>query len=201
MFMQYIVGLLVAGLCLSSSAPAPEDCPPLVAPLPLDEPSKILGRWIFIEGFTDHKMYDTILKTVNSSWISITPSTSSNNNSLILLDNDKTNGKCNMSASNLTISGNTVKFVHDTYSGVFQTLPTCPECLLLDINSTMKELDAPIHSLYILARSPVLNDSDLEVFRKQAECLQFPQNPSFHYDPKQELCPDGEVKNVISPPP
>uniref|UniRef100_A0A667YJD2 Apolipoprotein M n=1 Tax=Myripristis murdjan TaxID=586833 RepID=A0A667YJD2_9TELE len=76
MCVRFSVCFLLAGLYLSSSAPTPEDCDPLLTPLPLDDRTKLLGRWNFIAGFTDSEMFDSILKTVNSSWINFTSSPS-----------------------------------------------------------------------------------------------------------------------------
>uniref|UniRef100_UPI003AAA2B50 uncharacterized protein n=1 Tax=Centroberyx gerrardi TaxID=166262 RepID=UPI003AAA2B50 len=199
MFLRYSVYFLIAGLYLSSSAPTPEDCQRLVKPLPLDDLTKMHGRWNFITGFTDHEMFDAILKTVDSSWILVKPSPSSNN-TLIMAEENLINGKCNSSTAIMTVAGDTVHVAHeDNTNSSFQMLPACAECQLLLINSTVKEVDAPIRSLYMLGRSSALEESHLETFRQQAECLGFSQPPNFHYDPKKGSIPAAASRPLKGP--
>ncbi|XP_071375295.1 saxitoxin and tetrodotoxin-binding protein 1-like [Centroberyx affinis] len=196
MFLRYSVYFLIAGLYLSSSAPTPEDCQRLLTPLPLDDLTKMHGRWNFITGFTDHKLFEDILKTVDSSWILVKPSPSSNN-TLIMAEENLMNGKCNTSTAVMTVVGDTVNVAHENnISSTFQMLPSCADCELLLISSTIKEVDTPIRSLYMLGRSSALEESDVETLRQQAECLGFSQPPNFHYDPKNEFCPEVEVQKT-----
>ncbi|XP_078146335.1 saxitoxin and tetrodotoxin-binding protein 1-like [Centroberyx gerrardi] len=192
MFLRYSVYFLIAGLYLSSSAPTPEDCQRLVKPLPLDDLTKIHGRWNFIEGFTDHQMFDSILKTLDSFWMSLSSSPSSNN-TLIANQQIMLNGTCSGSIYNMIVVDNTIHVAHETDNSTFQILQSCADCLLFNINSTVKDVDIQIHTLYILGRLSALEESDLKTFRQQAECLGFSQTPNFHYDPKKDFCPAVEV--------
>ncbi|XP_071386516.1 saxitoxin and tetrodotoxin-binding protein 2-like [Centroberyx affinis] len=172
MFLRYSVYFLIAGLYLSSSAPTPEDCQRLLTPLPLDDLTKIHGRWNFIEGFTDHQMFESILKMVDSFSMTVSSPPSSNN---ILTINQQ-----------IMIR---LLSLDEKDNSTFQILPNCADCLVFSINTTVKDVDAQIHTLYILGRSSVLEESDLKTFRQQAECLGFSQPPNFHYDPKKAQRP------------
>uniref|UniRef100_A0A667Y8H5 Apolipoprotein M n=1 Tax=Myripristis murdjan TaxID=586833 RepID=A0A667Y8H5_9TELE len=109
MCVRFSVCFLLAGLYLSSSAPTPEDCDPLVTPEPLNH-TKLLGRWNIIAGFSDHKLFISLLKTVNSSWMEFTPSPSSND-TWLLAEENMFDGKCNSSRATVTIDGNIAKLV------------------------------------------------------------------------------------------
>ncbi|XP_071386515.1 toll-like receptor 13 [Centroberyx affinis] len=195
MFLRYSVYFLIAGLYLSSSAPTPEDCQRLVTPLPLENLTKIHGRWNFIEGFTDHEIFDSILKTLDSHWCRITPSPSSNN-TLTLFEENMMNGKCHNSVHNMTVIGDTMVFTHYNNKSTAHMLQACADCLVLSYNSTVGDMDVSIRSHNILGRSSALEESDLETFRQQAECLGFSQPPNFHYDPKKDFCPDDEAQKM-----
>ncbi|XP_032395341.1 uncharacterized protein LOC116704168 isoform X3 [Etheostoma spectabile] len=97
---------LVAGLFLSTSALTPEECQPLVKPLPLIEPSMMYGRWITIAGYVDGEGFNAILKATESTWVNVTQSPSSPN-VVVTHEKDKINGTCVDFAVNVTIDGNT----------------------------------------------------------------------------------------------
>ncbi|XP_071375296.1 uncharacterized protein [Centroberyx affinis] len=185
MFLRYSVYFLIAGLYLSSSAPTPEDCQRLLTPLPLENLTKIHGRWNFIEGFTDHEIFDSILKTVNSTWFRITPSPSSNN-TLTVSEENMMNGKCHNSVHNMTVIDDTMVFTYYNSTSTVQTLQACSDCLVFSIGSILSDVGVIVSSLNVLGRSSALEESDLETFRQQAECLRLSQPPNFHYDPKNE---------------
>ncbi|XP_056154819.1 saxitoxin and tetrodotoxin-binding protein 2-like [Lampris incognitus] len=182
MFLRVHVFLVLAGLSLSAS----EDCEQLLTPLPLDDLSKLFGRWNFIEGFTDHKLFSDILSVVDSSWIDITPTPS--NNFLVVYEFNKINGTCNISTSNMTLTGDKTTVTHAEGVSDVKILPSCSRCVTFSFVSTVPNAAVPIHSLYVLGRSAVLEESELVDFRKQAECLHFSQPPNFHYDAKQDFC-------------
>ncbi|KAG7461561.1 hypothetical protein MATL_G00192440 [Megalops atlanticus] len=171
---------------LSLSAASPLHCQDPVQPLVLDDLTRISGKWIFLEGAADHPKYANILKVVNSSWIEIV--LTARNDTTILIQGNKINGKCLHSTQNMTILDRTTTHVsheNGTTNGTF--LPTCPDCLLMSFSS-LDQGDV-IRSLYIFGRERKLSASDWEMYRRQAECLGFPQ-PHFTYDGQQDLCPE-----------
>ncbi|KAF0033770.1 hypothetical protein F2P81_013836 [Scophthalmus maximus] len=94
-------------------------------------------------------------------------------------------GKCYYGSVNSTLAGNATRVTYSyNFSGhehVGKNLMTCAECLLWTDNSEAAENGETRHSrnLYIFTKSGQLDDSDLEVFRKQAACLNFPAE--FHF--------------------
>ncbi|XP_041868087.1 uncharacterized protein LOC121656920 [Melanotaenia boesemani] len=199
--------LLFAALFLSSSAPTPEECQPLITPLSLADPSVMYGKMHFLVGFTDHEVYKASLKLTDSSWVKITASPSSTTE-VIMSQENRMNGICLSSRSNVTIEGNTGGATHTNMSLTFQVLPSCKGCLVFSANSTLKnakeilqlmqmgsltEVDE-IHgrALYLLANELTLKESDLEHFKKQASCLGFSGDPDYTYNPEKSFCKEGE---------
>ncbi|KAJ8275796.1 hypothetical protein COCON_G00075480 [Conger conger] len=101
--------LTVAALLslLSVSAAKPLGCEDLIQPLPLNK-TQISGKWIFIEGTADHKKYNDLLKTVNSSLMDIV--LSSDNGTSVMKQKNMMNGKCLYSVTTIAFSNNTLHF-------------------------------------------------------------------------------------------
>ncbi|XP_032395339.1 uncharacterized protein LOC116704168 isoform X1 [Etheostoma spectabile] len=196
---------LVAGLFLSTSALTPEECQPLVKPLPLIEPSMMYGRWITIAGYVDGEGFNAILKATESTWVNVTQSPSSPN-VVVTHEKDKINGTCVDFAVNVTIDGNTGSgsLVMDMINSKFHLLPSCEGCFVMNVNTTARNLDMifqqlnfnmdvtgeeiHVRALYLIGKESTLKDSDVERFKQQASCLGFSREPDFLYDPKNELC-------------
>uniref|UniRef100_A0A3Q1I966 Apolipoprotein M n=1 Tax=Anabas testudineus TaxID=64144 RepID=A0A3Q1I966_ANATE len=204
MSLRFSVLVLVLGLFLSSSALTPDECQPLVNPLSLADRSMMSGRFIFIAGYVNHELYRTMIKKTDSCWFTISPSPS-NPDQIIFTQKNRVNGTCISSTTNVTIDGNTVKGSFANVSVVFHMLPSCDGCLLLSITSTATNIHPQLlqlmnvnrveeeisgHTLYLLETK--VKDSDLEHFKQQASCLGFSGEPDFHYDPKKEICREGE---------
>ncbi|XP_060915732.1 uncharacterized protein LOC132991121 [Labrus mixtus] len=204
---------LVVGLFLSSSAQTPEECKPLVTPLSMADLSVMYGRMNFLVGYVDNGIFNDILKTTESSWVNISMSTSSPND-LVMAEHNKINGTCMRSNFTVNIEGDTAKVEMAKVSSTFQSLPTCDGCMVFSINSTSMDINillqkmnfsSPIdkpefnaRTLYLLARGTTLEESDLEVFKKQASCLGFTGEPNFHYNPENEFCKEGEGVMIIA---
>ncbi|XP_044028079.1 uncharacterized protein LOC122864574 [Siniperca chuatsi] len=207
MTLRFSSHFLLVGLFLSSSALTPEECQPLITPLSLVDPYMMYGRTNFIMGYTDNDIYNSILKSTESSWIKITPSPFSPSG-VIMSQENKINGTCFASAVNVTIDGNTATASLGNVTSMFHVLPSCEGCLVFSINSTARNLDKFLHfmkvnstvkeeevtarALYLMGSESTLKDSDLEHFKQQASCLGFAREPDFHYDPKKGFCSEGE---------
>ncbi|XP_045914859.1 uncharacterized protein LOC123976598 [Micropterus dolomieu] len=198
---------LVVGLFLSSSAVTPEECQPLVTPLSLADPSMMYGRMNFIMGYVDIDVYDTILKSTESSWMKITPSPS-RTGVVVMSQASKINGTCFNLTVNVTIDGDTVTSSLPNFTSEFHVLPSCQGCLVFSINNTARNLnkipqllkiggtfpeeEVTNRAVYLLGSESILKDSDLERFKQQASCLGFSGEPDYHYDPKNGFCDEGE---------
>ncbi|XP_061673222.1 uncharacterized protein LOC133499329 [Syngnathoides biaculeatus] len=110
-----------------------------------------------------------------------------NSDNVTLTWGDKIAGKCTYEINTSTYSTNSSAAVEFHYSSWNEThheryMKTCPDCLLLFENVTTKGPDSkPIQGRFfiILTKSGRLDDAHLEVFKKQAACLDFKEELHF----------------------
>ncbi|XP_040908738.1 uncharacterized protein LOC121191591 [Toxotes jaculatrix] len=205
--------LLVAGLFLCCSALTPEECQRSVTPLSLADPQMMLGRWNFLVGYTDHEVFNEILKITDSSWLTISASPFSTTE-LVMSEENKIGGKCFGAMVNVTIDGNTAITSLANVTSVSRLLPSCDGCLVFSINSTARNIEKflnfmnvscavtedsfTVQSLYLMGRESAVKDSDLEHFKQQASCLGFSREPDFLYDPEKGFCVSGEGPRMVA---
>lgn len=186
MSVQFCLALLALSSLTAASDP---DCEELLKTL--EDRSKLHGKWIYYAGVaaSEGTMY---LKSIKSSWIELTPIPDSDD--MTLRYGDKIDGKCVLGSVNATFSGNStaVTFFYNSTSSehVGKHLVTCPDCILWTDNSIMVAGGETKRdrNLYLFTKSGTLDASHLEVFKKQAECLNFPTD--FHFGGNKDLCPD-----------
>uniref|UniRef100_A0A665U2P1 Uncharacterized LOC115051367 n=1 Tax=Echeneis naucrates TaxID=173247 RepID=A0A665U2P1_ECHNA len=175
-----------------------EECQPLVTPVSLADPSVLYGKINVIAGYTDHQVFNEILKVTDSSWLKISESPV-DPKKLVMTEENKLNGKCFSSSVNFTIEGNTAVTEANITSN-FKVLPSCEGCLVLSVNVTAGDIskllglmnittpitDDELHvqAVYLMAKESTLKDSDLEHFKKQASCLGFDREPDYVHDTK-----------------
>ncbi|KAK1893358.1 Serine--tRNA ligase [Dissostichus eleginoides] len=157
--------LVVALLAFTSlSAASDPNCTELVKPLLLDSHSPIYGRWVLHVGTWDQPGLKSDLVSVNGSWVDL--SASSDSGVMTIYWADRLEDKCLQGLANATISGMTS---HTTYT-----------TLLPDGKSKGRYF-------FLFTRTGALEPSELEIFKKQAECLQF--LPEYYFG-GTDLCPD-----------
>ncbi|XP_041855603.1 uncharacterized protein LOC121649107 [Melanotaenia boesemani] len=187
------VQLCLALLALSSlTAASDPDCDELTKPL--EDRSKIHGKWIFHVGTSDSEEQLKAMKSIYSSWMELSPLPGSDEFSLRY--GDKYDGKCYYGTVNSTTSGNSVKvtfyFNSSACEHVGKHLVTCPDCAVWT-DETTSEVNGETKrskSIYLFTRTGKLDPSHLEDFKKQAECLDF--SSEFHYPETTNLCPDEQ---------
>ncbi|XP_040011208.1 uncharacterized protein LOC120805228 [Xiphias gladius] len=180
----------LALLALSSlTAASDPGCEELIKPL--EDRSQVSGKWIFHAGTADNTELLKELKTINSSWMELSPSSDTDN--MTLHWGDKVDGKCHYGGANFTFSENSTKvtfnFKSSTHEHVGKHLVTCPDCVVWTDNSVRLyngETRKGRH-LFLFTKSGELDASHLDVFKKQAACLNFP--PDFHFGGTTDLCP------------
>ncbi|KAG7243968.1 hypothetical protein INR49_006126, partial [Caranx melampygus] len=99
---------------------------------------------------------------------------------------DKTNGSCHYGSVNVTFSVNATKAtfsynstVYDTvgkYMMYFPTVP-CPGCILWLDTTVATESDGTAktgRNIYLFTKTGRVDESQFEVVKKQAACLNFP---------------------------
>lgn len=189
------VQLCLALLALSSLTAASDspDCEKLLQPL--EDRSQISGKWIFHAGTSDNSELLKELKTVNNSWIELSPIADSDDFTLHWGDK-RLDGNCDYGTVNSSFSVNSTKvtfhFNSSTHEHVGKHLKTCPDCILWIDTSVMETASKETikgRNLYLFTKSGTLDASDLEVFKKQAECLNFPSD--FHFGEGTDLCSEA----------
>ncbi|XP_058492202.1 uncharacterized protein LOC131463996 [Solea solea] len=182
--------LCLALLALSSLAAASDPgCEELVKPL--EDRSKISGKWIFHVGGADTEEYLKNLKYFHSSWIDI-PTVLSDNMTIRFADRHEE--KCLYGHANFSNEGNNTKltfhFNSTSHDHVGMLLVSCADCLLW-IENTESKKNGEINmgrQFYLFTKSGDLAESDLAFFMKQAACLNV--LPDFYFAETKDLCPD-----------
>ncbi|XP_019724347.1 uncharacterized protein LOC109515178 isoform X1 [Hippocampus comes] len=204
--LHFLFALLCSGV---GAMPMPEECTPLLAPLPLDDRQQLLGQRTFISGYTDNKVFDAILKISGNTRVTINAA-AHNDKDLFLYEEMMMNGTCFGTKMNISIDGNVASAKMQNITSTYHLLPTCDGCQVLSINTTACHLKTfldvfGIHldevvndqisarSLYLFAPGNTVKDSDLEHFKKQAHCLGFSGEPNFIIDPKKDFCDGHKV--------
>ncbi|XP_032372072.1 uncharacterized protein LOC116689620 isoform X1 [Etheostoma spectabile] len=175
--------LVVALLALTSLGAASEpDCKELVKPLVLDSHSPIYGKWVLHVGSWDQPGLKKDLLMVNSSWVDL--SASSDSGVITIYWSDRlSEDKCLQGVANATVSGMTS---HTTFNINGHTsyhdgkyYETCSDCLLSEDTTLLPDGKSKGRYLFLFTRTGALEPSELETFKKQAECLKF--LPEYHF--------------------
>jgi len=186
------VQFCLALLALSSlTAAADPDCEELTKPL--EDRSQVSGKWIYHVGTTSTEEGLKELKAITNSWLELSPIAGSED--LILRWADKVGEKCVHGSVNSTYTGNstlvTFTFNITSHEHTGTNLKTCPDCMVWSDTAVSISTDGEIKkskNLYLFTKSGKLDDAHLEVFKKQAACLDFPAE--FHFGGDTDLCPD-----------
>jgi len=185
------VKFCLALLALSSLAAADSDCEDLTKTL--EDRSQLSGKWIYHVGTTSTEEGLKELKSVTSSWLELTPIAGSED--LTLHFADKIGDKCVEGSVNSTYTANgtvvtfTFNITSQEHTGM--NLKTCPDCMVWSDEAVSTSTTGEIKktkNLYLFTKSGKLDEAHLEEFKKQAECLGFPDE--FHYGQQTDLCPD-----------
>ncbi|KAK5871354.1 hypothetical protein PBY51_004239 [Eleginops maclovinus] len=190
MSVQFCLALLALSSLTAASDP---ECEDLLKPL--EDRSRVAGKWIFHSGVSDNGELMSELKNVNSSWIKLTPIPGSGD--MTLRWGDKVDGKCFYGGVNSTFTGNGTKvtfhFNATDHEHIGKHLVSCADCILwTDTTVTLgQEHTRRGRNLYLFTKTGKLDDSDLEVVKKQVACLNFP--PELFFGDIRDLCPENEA--------
>ncbi|XP_020506582.1 saxitoxin and tetrodotoxin-binding protein 2 [Labrus bergylta] len=184
--------LVVALLALTSlCAAAPHlDCKELVKPLVLDNHSPIYGKWVLHVASWDEPGLKHDLVAVNSSWVEL--SSSSDSSLITIYWADRLGDKCLQGLANASVSGMTS---HTTFAINGHTsyhdgkyYETCADCLLSEDTTLLPDGKSKGRYLFLFTKTGNLEQSELDTFKKQAECLNF--LPEYFFG-TTDLCPDA----------
>uniref|UniRef100_A0A3Q3FSX4 Apolipoprotein M n=1 Tax=Kryptolebias marmoratus TaxID=37003 RepID=A0A3Q3FSX4_KRYMA len=184
------MALLVVGFLLTLStlsAASSPDCKDLVKPFTPEDPSSVFGKWVYVLGAGDPAPYHKAFESMRSSWIDL--SNTSDALTVRMRWGDHSFNRCIYGEANATISGITATFRKNLSDHKGQLLQTCSGCLLW--TDTFRNRDAIGRFIMQFTRTGQIDPTDVEMFKKQAECLNFPKN-LHSYNSTTELCPDEE---------
>ncbi|XP_054467452.1 uncharacterized protein LOC129101600 [Anoplopoma fimbria] len=181
---QFCLALLALSYLTAASDPG---CEELLKPL--EDRSQVSGRWIFHAGTSNNEKLLKALRTINSSLIELASLPDSDD--MTLRWGDRIGGICHAGGVNFTFSQNSTKvtlnFNASDHEHVGKHLVSCPDCLVWT-DTTVSHGEATTgKTLYIFTKTGKLDDSHLEVFKKQAACLNFPAE--FHFGESTDICP------------
>ncbi|CAG07885.1 unnamed protein product [Tetraodon nigroviridis] len=179
--MSVRLALALLALCSLAAASDPR-CEELVEPQ--CNHTQVIGKWIFHAGISELKETEDELKAINSSWIEI--SAVADSKEMVLRWGDRNNEKCDYGSFKYNFSSNISKvtFEYNSTAFVGNYLKSCPDCLVWMDTMTNNEKG---RSLYIFTKNGSLEDSYLEMFKKQASCVGF-SGEIFFMD-TTNLCP------------
>ncbi|XP_063046722.1 saxitoxin and tetrodotoxin-binding protein 1-like isoform X1 [Engraulis encrasicolus] len=159
-----------------------------------------MGKWSFLAGFADHELFASMLKTMNSSFVTLTPKEQPD--TFLMHLGCMFKGRCEFATVNSTIKDNGLHFT-EIFDGellitVFENLLSSePDYVVSKFKYDMGGLN--ITALYLLGRSATISDTMLQAFQKQAECMGFSGPPHFTYDGVTELCDHDQHKAKCEP--
>ncbi|XP_061842521.1 saxitoxin and tetrodotoxin-binding protein 2-like [Nerophis lumbriciformis] len=186
-----LVVVLLALTSLCAAASPEHDCEDLVKPLLLDNHSPIFGKWVLHVGSWDTPGLKNDLVVVNTSWIEL--SASSRSDIISLYWGDRLNDdKCLQGSADVTVTGMTSNATYNIHNHTSyhegKYYETCAECLLSEDTTLLPDGKSLGRYLFLFTRTGKLEPSELDTFKKQAACLNFPDE---YYFMGTHLCPDN----------
>uniref|UniRef100_A0A3Q2EHY2 Apolipoprotein M n=1 Tax=Cyprinodon variegatus TaxID=28743 RepID=A0A3Q2EHY2_CYPVA len=187
MFAQFCFAFLAIS---SLAAASDQGCDELIKPL--EDRSKVYGKWITYAIASDSEENLKAYAISTSSWAKMSPIPDSDEFTIHYVD--RIEGKCVHGTANSSTSGNTTTVVFHfnstDYECVGRYLKTCAECVLWS-DEQMKEFDGKVkktNNLVLFTKTGKLDESDKEIFKKQAKCLNL--LPDFYFSETTDLCPE-----------
>ncbi|KAM9856977.1 uncharacterized protein ACBR49_000646 [Aulostomus maculatus] len=177
------VVLLLSFLSPGRSAPL-SSCDVLVKPISVSN-EDMLGRWLYIGGSSDLPGSRSLAKLLKNVWLDITATSQSN--VLNIIQTQRILTKCSSLAYNVTFE-NSIMLIEQPFYLQEVYLPTnCSDCLVA-YEKVISGTDT-FTSLLLFSRRQNVSPADVEMLKRQAECLQMPS--PIMIDPNSEICPDN----------
>ncbi|XP_070710369.1 alpha-1-acid glycoprotein 1-like [Pempheris klunzingeri] len=174
----------IALLCWMSavSHSAPPACEDLVRPLDQLDPHHLEGKWALVAGSLSHPPHLEKFKKRDSASVNF----STNDTYISYTRSIRLDNKCQYNTYNISLEGSSFSYDGTDKSNFSANLvhTTCQDCLLMRFNV---ESGKRLH-FYLFSRRRELEQSEVEEFRAQVECLKIP--PPVVMDPTKELCPE-----------
>ncbi|XP_013999311.1 uncharacterized protein [Salmo salar] len=173
---------------LSVGLAAPLSCEDLLRPLETNITNHILGKWISIAESTEVPGgREYAAKEWITGWLQVSPGLQ--NNTVKELQMFNIGGKCFSMTTEMIMENNTFTST-GPLSFSLTYLNTCPDCLLAHHKLSLVN---NYSSLNIFSKRKELTSAELEVFKKQVDCLNLP--PAVYTNPQKDSCPDTTQDN------
>ncbi|CAL9708251.1 unnamed protein product [Knipowitschia caucasica] len=185
---QLYVFLLALAFLRATAEP---ECQNLVKPLVLDSHSPIYGKWVLHVASWDKEELKDDLFSVKASLVELSAHADNEHLTVYWADRMRKDDSCLQGLTNATVSGLTTHATfningHTSYhEGKYYE--TCADCLLSEDTTLLPDGTSKGRYLFLFTRSGKLESSHLETYKKQAKCLQFPEEFFFTSD---DPCPD-----------
>ncbi len=169
---------------MAVSHSAPLACEDLVRPLDQLDPRHLEGRRALVAGSLSHLPFLEQFKQRDSAAVNFSSNTSDTNISYtrsIRLDN-----KCLYSSYNISLEGSSFTYDGTNKSNFRANFvhTSCHDCMLMRMYADSGKRQ----HFYLFSRRRQLEQTEMEEFRAQVECLNMP--PPVVTDPTKELCPE-----------
>uniref|UniRef100_A0A8C5I7Y9 Uncharacterized protein n=1 Tax=Gouania willdenowi TaxID=441366 RepID=A0A8C5I7Y9_GOUWI len=156
----------------------------------VEDEKTLYGKWLLYAATADCDKNLQELKTINSSWIELSPL--GDGKDMVLRYGDNWRGSCEFGTVNATNDGNvtraTFHYNSTSHEHVGRHIATCPDSVLWTDFSTTDD-NTLCRSLYLFTKTGKLDDSHQEYFKKQLECLNFKSELLIWENPV--YCQDG----------
>lgn len=180
--MAVLQAVVTFALLLSLTSAGTLTCNNLIQPLNIEDYTAMTGKWI-LHAMAASDSLRTHIQSLRSSWLKISVDDQGKMNAVSWAD--RINADCVSGSGSVTQTGNGFIMSYDskTYSGMY--LQTCPDCLLYsDVSETGT---GSTHMFLAKREGSAVQPSELETFRKQADCQNVPHVNIFQVG---DLCPD-----------
>ncbi|KAM9470181.1 uncharacterized protein Hap1MRO34_012227 [Clarias gariepinus] len=183
-FLKYSFTLaLLSGLALSFIIEP--NCTELKKPLELGgNYSSIMGKWILAVG-AYHGTMEAIGQVMDTHWMELSPPT--NDDTFLLRQAFRINNNCTFESMKYSFKNNPLHQPNNSGNIQSYLLPSCSNCLT-DYISKQDDKETS-RAFFLFSRERNVSTSAVDLFRKQAKCLGFPEPLTF-YSTTSELCPE-----------
>ncbi|KAG7485087.1 hypothetical protein JOB18_002513 [Solea senegalensis] len=182
------VGCAITLLCLMSVSHSAPVCEKLVQPLDQLDRHHLEGSWVLVAGCVKDSDDLEYYNTRESAVIQFANASESSEISFKRMFGF--NDSCKYIHSNISLEGSGFTFDDSNLTVTF-LYTSCPDCLV-----TRFDLPGKLKRLYVFSRRRALEQSEMEEFKNQSECLNMLQ--PIVMDPTKQLCPEQDSKGEIT---
>ncbi|XP_034146950.1 uncharacterized protein LOC109615160 [Esox lucius] len=178
------VAVIFCLVSVSQTAPSSQTCEKLLKPLEMKTTDLLLGKWSLLAASNNRPGLRTVNELFTENvWWEFLPGKRSN---MVTANGYAKMVECGRYSASLTLENNQLSWMYiPSLSSTAVLLPTCPDCLVTLITST---INGNVYTaLRIFSKRRVLTDAEMLEFDTQVECLNLPARYTFSTE--EDLCP------------